>query len=125
MKTSVHILSYRLLSRMLLPAFPLIIALISCSNDVETVQALTSELNLPDITGYQIEMAYTDSGILKGKIFAPEVLQYTRKEDPYFEFPKGMKAVFYDRYGKPLSYIQANYAIFYDKKQLWEGRNKV
>lgn len=97
----------------------------SCKNDIETINALTSEPNLPDLSGYNIEIFYTDSGVLKGKIIAPEVNQYVRKEEPYYEFPKGMKAIFYDPSGNAESYIQANYAIYYDKKQLWEARNQV
>lgn len=97
----------------------------SCKNDIETIQALTSESTLPDVTGYNIEMSYTDSGVLKGKIMAPEVLQFNKAEEPYYEFPKGMKAVFYDENGVETSFIQSNYAIYYTKKDLWEGRNQV
>jgi LPS export ABC transporter protein LptC len=96
-----------------------------CKYDIETIQALTSESNLPDVTGFQIEMQYTDSGYLKGKITAPEVHQYNKGEEPYNEFPRGMTAIFYDRDGNETSYIRANYAIYYTKKQLWEGRNQV
>ncbi|HLO60597.1 MAG TPA: LPS export ABC transporter periplasmic protein LptC [Bacteroidales bacterium] len=97
----------------------------SCKNDIETIKALTSESNLPDVTGYDIQMSYTDSGLLKGKVLAPEVLQYNNKEEPYYEFPKGMKAVFYDSLGRQTSFIQARFAIYYSKKDLWEGRNHV
>jgi len=105
----------------------LAVALISsaCKNDYETIQALTTESTLPDVTGFDIEMTYTDSGILKAKIFAPEVLQYNQKEEPYYEFPKGMKVVFHDPAGTETSYIQSKYAIFYTEKELWEGRYQV
>ncbi|HEX2396370.1 MAG TPA: LPS export ABC transporter periplasmic protein LptC [Bacteroidales bacterium] len=96
-----------------------------CKNDIETIHALTSEKELPDVTGFQVEMQYTDSGYLKGKIIAPEVLQYNKVEDPYNEFPKGMTAVFFDRNGNETSFIKADYAIYYTKKQLWEGRKQV
>lgn len=96
-----------------------------CKNDIETIQALTSESNLPDVTGFQIEMQYTDSGFLKGKILAPEVLQYNKAEDPYNEFPQGMTAIFFDRAGNETSLIRANYAIYHTAKKLWEGRNGV
>jgi LPS export ABC transporter protein LptC len=99
--------------------------LISCKNDIETINALTNELELPDISGFNIEISYTDSGILKGKIIAPEANDYNRKEEPFTEFPKGMKVLFYDLAGNPESYIQAKYAIFYKKKQLWEARGQV
>ncbi len=100
-------------------------SLISCKNDIETINALTNEVDLPDVSGFNIEISYTDSGILKGKILAPEAHDYSRKEEPYTEFPKGIKVIFYDKSGNPESYIQANYAILYKKKQLWEGRNQV
>lgn len=106
-------------------AISVLVMVISCKNDIETIQALTSESTLPDVTGFNVEMSYTDSGMLKGKIIAPEVYQYNRREEPYNEFPKGMRAVFYDARGKEISYIKANYAIFYTKKELWEGRNEV
>jgi LPS export ABC transporter protein LptC len=99
--------------------------LFSCKNDIETINALTSELNLPDQSGYNIEISYTDSGKLQGKILAPEINKYDRKEEPYTEFPKGLKVVFYDSLERPESYIQAKYAIYYEKKQLWEARNQV
>jgi LPS export ABC transporter protein LptC len=100
-------------------------ATVSCSNDIETVKALTEEQNYPDQSGYNIESTYTDSGRLQGKITAPEVHKYTRKEEPYTEFPKGLKVMFYDSLGRQNSFIQARYAIFYENKQLWEARHEV
>ncbi len=99
--------------------------LVSCQNDIETINALTNKVDLPDVSGFNIEISYTDSGLLKGKIIAPEANDFNRKEDPYTEFPKGIKVIFYDLAGNPESYIQANYAILYKKKQLWEGRSQV
>ncbi len=97
----------------------------ACKNDIEMVKALTDEIELPDLSGYDIELTFTDSGMLKGRITAPEVHQYLRREEPYYEFPKGMKTVFYDASGRPKSFIQARYAIYYENKQLWEARNQV
>jgi LPS export ABC transporter protein LptC len=103
----------------------LLLILSSCKNDIETINALTSDLNLPDQTAYNIEIAYTDSGVLRIKIFAPEVNNYNNDGDPYVEFTKGIKALFYDSTENAESYIQAGYAIYYEKKQIWEGRNQV
>jgi LPS export ABC transporter protein LptC len=36
-----------------------------------------------------------------------------------------MRVVFYDSLERPSSEIKANYAIYYEKKQLWEARNQV
>lgn len=97
----------------------------SCKNDIETINALTNEVDLPDVSAFHIEISYTDSGILKGKVIAPEAYDYNKLDEPYTEFPKGIKVYFYDAFGEQVSYIQANYAIFYKKEQMWEGRGQV
>lgn len=96
-----------------------------CKNDIETIHALTNQVDLPDVSGFNIEITYTDSGLLKGKIIAAEAHDYNRKEDPYTEFPKGMKVYFYNAQGVEESTIQADYAIFHKKDQIWEGRGQV
>ncbi len=113
------------MARCILPVLILAGSVISCKNDIETINALNNEIKLPDQSGFNIEITYTDSGRIQGKIYAAEVNKYDRGEEPYVEFPKGMKAVFYDSLERPYAYIKANYAILYEKKQLWEARNQV
>jgi len=115
----------RAITRCILPVIILMVSFVSCKNDIETINALNNEIQLPDQSGFNIEITYTDSGKLKGKIYAPEVNKYDRGEEPYVEFPKGMKVMFYDSLERSTSYIRANYAIYYEKKQLWEARNQV
>ncbi len=115
----------RAVARCILPVIIFMGAFVSCKNDIETINALNNEIKLPDQSGFNIEITYTDSGKIQGKIYAPEVNKYDRGEDPYVEFSKGMRVVFYDSLERPASYIRANYAIYYQKKQLWEARNQV
>ena len=115
----------RALARCILPVIILMGSFVSCKNDIETINALNNEIKLPDQSGFNIEITYTDSGKVQGKINAPEVNKYDRGEEPYVEFPKGMKVMFYDSLERPTSIIKANYAIYYEKKQLWEARNQV
>jgi len=96
-----------------------------CKNDIETIQALTSDLDLPDQTASNIEIAYTDSGIIQGLIRAPEAIKYSYKEEPFVEFPKGIHVIFFDDSGSEESYIRSNYAIYYNAKRLWEAREQV
>jgi lipopolysaccharide export system protein LptC len=98
---------------------------ISCENDIATIKALDEELNLPMQTGSNVEITYTDSGMVKVKLIAPELKRFSRDNDPYYEFPKGLKVLFYQGDGKVESHIQADYALFFEKQQLWEGRNNV
>ena len=102
-----------------------IFILMSCENDIEKVKAFSSDQILPVQTGYDVEIAYTDSGILKSKIFAPELDRYTSGDEPYIEFPKGIRIVFYDENHHEKSFIRADYAIYYQKKELGEARNHV
>ncbi len=97
----------------------------SCENDIEKINELTSELNLPQQTGYDVEIAFTDSGYLKWKLYAPEINRYESKENPYIEFPRGIKIVDLDRAGNVESRLTANYAIYYQEEQLGEAKNNV
>jgi LPS export ABC transporter protein LptC len=98
---------------------------ISCENDIATIKALDQELNLPMQTGSEVEITYTDSGLVKVKLMAPELKRFSRENDPYYEFPKGLKVLFYQSDGKVESHIEADYALFFEKQQLWEGRTNV
>jgi LPS export ABC transporter protein LptC len=102
-----------------------IISICSCENDIETIKALNEDLNMPIQTGTDVEIIYSDSGFIKGKIIAPELKRFSRENDPYYEFPKGLKVIFYKRDGTVESHIQANYALFFEKQELWEARNNV
>jgi LPS export ABC transporter protein LptC len=123
MKT--HEFSGRAMARWILPLTIILASFASCKNDIETINALNNEIKLPDQSAFNIEITYTDSGRIQGKIYAPEVNKYDRGEEPYAEFPKGMKVILYDSLERPYAYIKANYAIYYEKKDLWEARNQV
>jgi hypothetical protein len=86
----------RAMARFILPIAIIMVSFVSCKNDIETINALNNEIKLPDQSGFDIEITYTDSGKIQGKIFAPEVNKFDRGEEPYVEFPKGMRVVFYD-----------------------------
>jgi LPS export ABC transporter protein LptC len=105
--------------------FPGLLILLSCENDIEKIAALTSELDMPQQTGYEVEIAFTDSGILKWKLFAPEINRYDSKDMPYIEFPEGIRIIDFDREGKVESRLTANYAIYYQKDQLGEAKSNV
>lgn len=98
---------------------------ISCENDIEKINAFGEEKNLPVRVGYDVETAYTDSGLLKGKLIAPELMVFQEKDDTYIEFPKGIKVIFYNESGEQTSVITSNYAINYPKKQLWIAKHNV
>jgi len=116
---------YKAMIRFMLLGGFVSMVVVSCKNDIETINAMTSDLRLPDITAYDFESVFNDSGLMKGRIVAPEANQYDKPEDPYIEFPQGLKVYLYDTAENLESYIEANYAIFYSEEEIWEIRNKV
>jgi LPS export ABC transporter protein LptC len=102
------------------------ISLVSCRNSIEEIKALTPDLNLPNQSGKDIEVQYTDSAKLLLKFKTPEMKRYLNKEEgPYYEFPEGIDVVFYDKNENPESRVTAKYAIYHDKTQIWDVRNDV
>ncbi|MBN1416755.1 MAG: LPS export ABC transporter periplasmic protein LptC [Bacteroidales bacterium] len=97
----------------------------SCENNIATIKALDEDLNMPTQTGTDVQIIYSDSGLLKGKIKAPELKRFSRENDPYYEFPKGLTVIFYSPDGTIESHIRANYALYFEKQELWEARNNV
>lgn len=72
-----------------------------------------------------VKIIYTDSAILRAKIFAPVMKRFPDKTNPYLEMPNGIKANFYNEYGEIQSSLSAQYAINYEKKDIIEIRDSV
>jgi len=114
-----------IIAKTLLLLTPVVVFTISCENDIATIKALNEDLNMPMQTGSNVEITYTDSGLIKVRLMAPELKRFSRENDPYYEFPKGLKVMFYQHDGKVESHIEADYALFFEKQELWEARNNV
>jgi lipopolysaccharide export system protein LptC len=97
----------------------------SCENEIEKIKSLSGNNTLPEVSGKNFEIIYSDSGKVKVRILAPEINKYSQAEQPYIEFPRGMKAYFYDDSLKIESVIEAGYVKYYDAEKLWEAKNNV
>jgi LPS export ABC transporter protein LptC len=98
----------------------------ACRNDIDEIHAISNQLDLPNQSGKNIEVWYTDSGKLQLKFIAPAMSQYVKKAGgPYYEFPAGVEVLFYDKLGQAESKVTAGYAIYYEEKKLWEARDSV
>jgi len=98
--------------------------LVSCENDMDEVNAITTKTNYPVESGKDMEIIFSDSGRVKIKLNAPEMMRYTG-DNPYMEMPKGVKVLFYDNGMNVNSNLSANYAISYEKDEIMEARNNV
>ena len=99
--------------------------LFSCKNDMEEVNRIANDEILPEMTGHNLEMIYSDSARIKYKVITPEYLKMSEGEEKYEEFPQGLHAISYDTDGKEIGSITCKYAKKLEEEQLWEARNEV
>ncbi len=102
----------------------LLIAIISCENDITVVNSLTVDETTPIESSYDVDMEYTDSGKLVMIMHTPEANRYPTEEE-YMEMPKGMNMIFFDSIGNKKSDLRSEYAINYVDKKIMEARINV
>lgn len=99
--------------------------LTACKQEIEVIEDIPPSAELPDqiITGFNT--VYTDSGKIQLVAESPEMISYGNAEEPYSEFPEGVKVYFYN--GKPgiQSQLSSKYAMYYQNDNLWEARDSV
>ncbi len=78
----------------------------------------------PDITSQNIAVYYSDSGMVQAKLTGPQMDNYMAA-NPYVEFPKGFKMLFYDEQMKVSSWLRANYGIRREKEKTMEAKGDV
>ena len=108
--------------------FPVMIVLLfflACENDINKIKTITATPNLPELTGHNYEIIQSDSGKVKVRLLAPEIIKFSKSENPYTAFPRGITAYFYDDSLNIESVIEANYVIYYEEEGLWEAKNNV
>lgn len=74
--------------------------------------------------GKDIEMFYSENGMVKIRIQAPVLTRYLT-EDPYTEFNDGLHVDFYNDSSRVISVLTANYGIRYEKELKTIVRNNV
>ncbi len=99
--------------------------LIACENNIEVVKNLGEIKDLPIISAKEVEILYSDSGKVKLRLIAPIINRYDNATRQYTEFPKGIKVEQFDTGNKVIATIEAQYAIYYEKQNLWQARNNV
>lgn len=97
----------------------------SCKTDLETVKALTDQESTPGVTAKNSEIIYTEEGMMKVKVLAPVTYSYQFAEEPYTDFPEGITVFNFGDSLNIVSQLTANYAIYYEKKKLWNARYNV
>ncbi|MDL2251616.1 LPS export ABC transporter periplasmic protein LptC [Odoribacter sp. OttesenSCG-928-J03] len=103
-----------------------IIMLFACKNDIEKIKELGEKAeNLPEMSGENLEMIYSDSARIKYKVITPQYYKITINDEKYDEFPKGIHVISYDDEEKIAGSIQADYAQKKETANIWEARHNV
>lgn len=100
------------------------LALGSCVNDVNEVNE-AAKLAAPGIEkGKNIELYYSEDGIVKVRVTAPVVTRYFTN-DPYTEFNDGLNVDFFNDSMRVITNLTANYGIRYENEMKTIMRNDV
>lgn len=97
----------------------------SCSSKVESMNNYTIDEAVANMSIENLFSRYYSTHTLQTTVTAPIADDYSSAKQPYMEFPKGVKVVFYDDNLREQSMITADYAVYYSKKKLWEARKNV
>ncbi len=96
-----------------------------CTNDIEVIKAFSSPETLPSIHIVNYETTFTDSGIVRFYMKAPELKRFETDNEPFDEFPQGLYLVKYDNNRRVVSSISARYAKRFIREKKWEAKNDV
>lgn len=99
---------------------------VSCETDRNEIMALGKKNVMPDLTGKDVTMLYSDSTILKIKLQTPQMQKYEKDvKEPVTIMPKGLFVVFYDERGKETTNLKADYGVRYELSKRMEVKYNV
>lgn len=114
----------RRLSMGLVAAFLILLSIPSCKNDADQLKLITSRVNTNIEKGKEVEINYSDKGIVRIKAIAPTATRFNR-DRPYLEFSDGIKILFFNDAHNIESTLTAKYATAYENSHAMTARDSV
>jgi len=104
-----------------------VIVLPSCiKNSHKEIHEVESYQERATLAVKDLHTFVTDSGFYKYEFETPDMQQYDNVEEPYIDFPVGLKFKMFGERGEvQKSKIRCNNAKYYKEKSLWELNNDV
>lgn len=93
-----------------------VVVCIGCSTDIAEVNAITDNEIFKQEEAKFVTILYSDSADVKVRITADKMIRYLNKLDPRDEFPEGIFVEFLGSNGQVYSWLEADRATRYDKK---------
>lgn len=102
------------------------ILLSACQEPQRPVQETPAEKLMTEYSENRTIIA-TENGKKQYQFFAPLLEGYTAGDEPYREFRRGIRMTTFQKDSTDLVDVTltANYAIFYEKRKLWEAKGNV
>lgn len=102
------------------------IFVLSCQTNRDEVMALGKKTTMPDLTGKDVTLLYSDSTVLKIKLQTPQMQKYEKGvKEPVTIMPKGLFVTFYDDKGKENTTLKADYGVRFERTQKMEVKYNV
>jgi LPS export ABC transporter protein LptC len=83
-----------------------------CESNFKKVQKINFTEFTPTGDADNLNLKYTDSGLIKAVLVSSKMLDYAAVDFPFTEFPKGVEVTVYDKKGKQ-THITSDYAVSY------------
>lgn len=98
--------------------------LFACEGNLKEVKEMEKDFLEPQSKVYNLNLFYTDSGAVKANLRSPEMLDFSNRNFPYREFPKGVELDFFES-DSSKNTVTSDYAIQYLKTGLIDLRTNV
>ena len=85
---------------------------LGCESKFKEVQKINFTEFVPSGDADDVNLKYTDSGLIKVILLSSKMLDYSSVDFPFTEFPKGVDVTLYDNKGKTTR-VTSNYAVSY------------
>jgi LPS export ABC transporter protein LptC len=98
--------------------------LVSCKSDMTAERLITARANVNIEKGKQVEINYSDRGVVRIKAFGPTATRFNGNP-PYLEFSDGIKIQFFNELHNVESTLTAKYATAYENSRSMTARDSV
>lgn len=95
-----------------------------CESNFKEVQKINFTEFTPSSDAVNVNLKYTDSGLIKVVLLSPKMLEFGSVSFPFIEFPKGVDVTLYDNKAKKTR-ITSNYAVSYNLTSIIDLQGKV
>jgi LPS export ABC transporter protein LptC len=95
-----------------------------CESKFKEVQKINFTEFVPSGDADNVNLKYTDSGLIKVILVSPKMLDYSSIDFPFAEFPKGVDVILYDNKAKTTR-LTSNYAVSYKLTNIIDLQGKV